>query len=114
VKIDEAIATLKDSMTARRVYAEPVERDGQTVIAAAAVAGGGGGGDGTDPAGKHGSGGGFGLNAKPVGAFVITDQRVSWRPALDVNRLITVAGAVAIVALIVGSRRRNRCDAQYS
>jgi len=108
VKIDEAVATLKDSLTARRVYAEPVERDGQTVIAAAAVAGGGGGGDGTDQTGKHGSGGGFGLNAKPVGAFVITEQRVYWRPAVDVNRLLTVAGAVAIVALIVGARRRNR------
>ena len=108
MKIDDVIAVAKDSMTARRVYAEPVERDGTTVIAAAAVAGGGGGGEGTDETGKHGTGGGFGLNAKPVGAFVITDHRVSWRPAVDVNRLVTVAGAVAIVALIVATRLRRR------
>jgi uncharacterized spore protein YtfJ len=110
MKIDEALASVRESMTARRVYAEPVERDGKTVIAAASITGGGGGGDGTDATGKQGSGAGFGVSAKPVGAFVITENGVCWRPAVDVNRVLTVAAAVAIVALIVGARRRDRRD----
>jgi len=54
--------------------------------------------------GEEGSGGGFGLNAKPAGAYVIRDGRVSWRPAVDVNRLIAVAGAVVITGMLVGAR----------
>ncbi len=108
MKIDEVLALAKDSMTVRRVYAEPVERDGTTVIAAADVVGGGGGGENTDENRNHRSGGGFGLRAKPVGAFVITDGHVCWRPAVDVNRLVTVVGAVGIVALILAERARAR------
>jgi uncharacterized spore protein YtfJ len=107
MKVDDILASARDSITARRVYTDPVERDGVTVIAAASVAGGGGGGTGTDKEGKEGSGGGFGVGAKPIGAYVIKDGRVSWRPAVDVNRLIALLGAVAITALIVGTRRRK-------
>jgi uncharacterized spore protein YtfJ len=107
MKVDDILASARDSITARRVYTDPVERDGVTVIAAASVAGGGGGGTGTDTEGKEGSGGGFGVGAKPIGAYVIKDGRVSWRPAVDVNRLIAVLGAVAITALIVETRRHK-------
>jgi uncharacterized spore protein YtfJ len=96
----EALQTLQ----AKRVYAEPYEQNGVTVIAAASVrgGGGGGGGGGEGPDGKgHGSGGGggFGLVARPVGAFVIKGDRVTWKPALDVNRL--VVGSLLAVAAIV-------------
>lgn len=79
MKVDEILAVARDSMTVRRVYAEPVERDGVTVIAAASVTGGGGAGSGIEQ-GKEGSGGGFGLGAKPVGAYVIKDGRVTLAP----------------------------------
>ena len=103
MKVDEILAVARDSMTVRRVYAEPVERDGVTVIAAASVTGGGGAGSGIEQ-GKEGSGGGFGLGAKPVGAYVIKDGRVTWRPAIDFNRLITVIGVVVLAGIVAGSR----------
>jgi hypothetical protein len=42
--------------------------------------------------------------ARPVGAYVIKDGTVRWVPAVDVNRAILVAGAIALVAL----HRRRR------
>ncbi|MFI9414600.1 spore germination protein GerW family protein [Nocardia gamkensis] len=104
MKLADVLATAKDSMTVTRVYAEPVERDGLTVIAAAAISGGGGSGEGTDKSGQEGSGGGFGVGAKPVGALVVKDGQVRWLPAVDINRLITVVGIVAVTALVVGAR----------
>ncbi|MFJ2666401.1 spore germination protein GerW family protein [Nocardia fluminea] len=103
MKIDDVLRTAKDAMAVERVYAEPIERDGTTLIGVAAVSGGGGGG-GSETNGEGGSGAGFGLGAKPVGAFVIRDGNVRWQPAVDVNRLIGVVGAVVLAALIVGVR----------
>jgi uncharacterized spore protein YtfJ len=104
MKPEDVLATAKDSLTVRRVYLEPIERDGLTVIAAASIAGGAGGGTGHDKDGGDGTGGGFGVGAKPVGAFVIDHGNVRWRPAVDANRLITVAGAVAVAILLVVAR----------
>ncbi|MBF6301513.1 sporulation protein [Nocardia amamiensis] len=108
MKVEDVLASAKDAMTVQRVYAEPVEQDGTTLIAAAAVSGGGGGGGGSDKDGQEGSGVGFGLGAKPVGVYVLRDGRVSWQPAIDVNRLITVVGVVAVTALLVGARIAKR------
>ncbi|WP_040786533.1 spore germination protein GerW family protein [Nocardia pneumoniae] len=108
MKVEDVLASAKDAMAVQRVYAEPVERDGTTLIAAAAVSGGGGGGGGSDKDGQEGSGVGFGLGAKPVGVYVLRDGRVSWQPAIDVNRLITVVGVVAVTALLVGARIAKR------
>lgn len=87
-------------LTVRRVYGDPIEKDGVTVIPAANVRGGGGGGSGESEGGK-GSGGGFGVSASPAGAYVIrADGRVMWRPALDLNRTILMGQIVAIVFLL--------------
>jgi uncharacterized spore protein YtfJ len=104
MKVDELIAKTKDSLEAKKVYAEPYEKDGITVIAAATLSGGAGGGTGKDEKGQEGEGGGFGLTAKPTGAFVIKDGKVHWEPAVDVNRLIATVGAVTIAALFVALR----------
>ncbi|MFC9964537.1 spore germination protein GerW family protein [Nocardia ignorata] len=104
MKIDDVFRTVKDVMAVERVYAEPIERDGTTLIGVAAVSGGAGGG-GSETNGDAGSGAGFGVGAKPVGAFVIRDGNVRWQPAIDMNRLITVVGAVVLAALIVGGIR---------
>jgi len=97
----ETIAQARDAITVRRVFGEPYERDGVTVIPAARVQGGGGGGgsEGGPTLGK-GAGSGFGLMARPVGAFVIREGGVSWQPAVDVNRIVLGAQMVAIVALL--------------
>ncbi|MGW4210261.1 spore germination protein GerW family protein [Lentzea sp. NPDC004789] len=104
MKVDELIARTRDSLEAKKVYAEPYEKDGITVIAAATVSGGSGGGTGRDDKGQEGEGGGFGLTAKPTGAFVISGGEVRWEPAIDVNRLIATSGAIAIAALFVALR----------
>lgn len=72
------------------------------VIPAAKVRGGGGGGgaEATDEDGKGGSGAGFGLDARPVGAFVIKGEDVTWLPAIDVNRIILGAQIMVIIAML--------------
>lgn len=110
MKLEELLTRATKPFRASMVYAEPVERDGVTVIPAARVLGGGGGGNGEDRQGQRGEGAGLGLIAYPVGAFVIKDGEVWWQPALDVNRLITALGAIAIAGLWVGNRFRRRAD----
>ena len=44
----QLLDTVRDSMTVRRVFGDPYERDGATVIPAARVRGAGGGGGGKD------------------------------------------------------------------
>jgi uncharacterized spore protein YtfJ len=88
--VDELWKGARDAITVKRVYGDPVQSDGVTVVPAAAVRGGaGGGGD------KEGDGGGgFGIAARPVGAYVIRDGTVSWRPAVDLNRVLLLAAAL--------------------
>ena len=86
--IQETIEKAQDAITVKRVYGEPYERDGVVLITAAEVRGGGGGGGGTDKANESsGSGGGYGVNARPVGAYVIEGGHVRWEPAVDVSGL---------------------------
>ena len=79
--LDEAGA--QDAITVKRVFGDPIETEGVTVIPAAKVGGGGGGGGENE----NNGGGGFGLGARPVGAYVIKGDDVRWVPAVDVNRL---------------------------
>jgi uncharacterized spore protein YtfJ len=89
---------VRDSVSVRRVFGDPIEHDGVVVIPVARVAGGGGGGGDSDENG----GGGFGIGGRPVGAYVIKDGRVSWQPAIDPIRI----AMVAVFALAVLLRRR--------
>ncbi|HET7799466.1 MAG TPA: hypothetical protein VFL38_03535 [Humibacillus xanthopallidus] len=109
--LDELMSKAKDSITVKRVYGEPYEKEGVTVIPAAIVAGGGGGGSGTDESGSNGEGGGFGMGGRPAGAFVIKDGEVTWRPAVDPNRVLLIAGMVAVTWLATRPfvARRRAC-----
>lgn len=100
MKVTDVVNSAKDAITVKRVYADPYERDGLTVIPAAVVTGGGGGGTGHDEKGQEGEGGGFGISGRPAGAYVIKGGHVSWRPAVDPNRIVTVVGLVAIAYLL--------------
>ncbi|MGA8219135.1 MAG: hypothetical protein WB771_11245 [Solirubrobacterales bacterium] len=107
--VKETIDAARDTITVRRVYGEPYERNGVTVIPAASVVGGGGGGTGEQADGQSGDGGGFGLRARPVGAYVIRGEEVHWESALDLNRVILGGQVVAVIALLVlRSIRRSR------
>jgi uncharacterized spore protein YtfJ len=101
MQVQDVIAQARDALTVKRVFGEPYEKDGVTVIPAARVQGGAGGGGGEDAQGQgRGSGSGFGMTARPVGAFIIRGGELSWRPAVDVNRILLGAQVVAIVALL--------------
>jgi len=67
----ETINQARDALTVRRVYGDPYQEEGVTVIPAAHVMGGGGGGG-----------------------------DAQWRPAIDLNRTIFMGQLVAIVALL--------------
>ena len=104
--IDEVVKGHRDAITVKRVFGEPYEKNGVTVIPAAKVSGGGGGGGGEGPEGHgYGSGSGFGIAAKPAGAYVIRGDEVKWQPAVDVNRIIAGAFALASLAIILSFRR---------
>lgn len=112
----EAFKAVREALSARQVFGPPVERDGVTVIPAATVIGGGGGGGGSGgqpseggaAATEQGSGAGmgFGLVAWASGAFEIRDGRVTWRPAIDLTRVLLTALALAIAIVRVHASRR--------
>jgi uncharacterized spore protein YtfJ len=104
MNIEQVLTTAREAITVRRVFGDPYEKDGVTFIAAARVGGGGGGGGGHDKDGQQGEGGGFGVGARPAGAYVIKDGNVRWMPAVDVNRIIAMIGVVALVFLITRAR----------
>lgn len=106
--LQEMMNKMQDTISVRRVFGEPYTLDGVTVIPVATVAGGAGSGSGNDPKGGSGEGGGFGGGGRPVGAYVIQNGQVSWRPAVDVNRVITLAGIVLIALLRLVSKRQRR------
>jgi len=101
MEVEDVIAQARESLTVKRVFGEPYEKNGMTVIPVARVQGGAGGGGGEGPDGQgKGSGSGFAMTARPVGAYVIRGDELTWRPALDINRIILGAQIVAIVALL--------------
>ena len=105
--MSETISAARDAITVKRVYGEPYERNGIAVIPAAAVQGGGGGG-GSEEGDRSDGGSGFGIQARPVGAYVIKGEQVSWQPAVDVNRLILGCQVLGLVALFLTHWRLSR------
>jgi uncharacterized spore protein YtfJ len=97
--IDEMLEGARDAMSVKRVFGDPIESEGVTIVPVAKVAGGGGGGG--DAA--NNGGGGFGLAARPAGVYVIKDGEVTWKPAIDVSRIL-----LAALALLSVWRRARR------
>lgn len=95
--------SVKDAVSARRVFGEAVERDGVTLVPAATVIGGGGGGGRPDADGEGpGAGLGYGLLAWPSGAYEIRDGQARWIPALDTTRIAAIA--LIVLAILLRSR----------
>ncbi|HEY3376319.1 MAG TPA: spore germination protein GerW family protein [Armatimonadota bacterium] len=84
---------------------EPVTVGERVVIPVAEVAygGGGGGGGGRSPQADDlegsGGGGGGGVRIRPLGCWVIGPDDERWLPAIDANRLVIMAGTLAMVLL---------------
>ena len=103
----DVFARFANTFAAKQVYSEPYKVDGISVIAAAVVSGGAGmRKGGNEQEGRGGMGG----SARPVGAFVIQDGVVTWKPALDLQWALTVGLAVGTLAigLLMLSRRSHR------
>lgn len=117
----ELLAQARDAMTARRVFGEPIDRDGTMLLPVASVMGGAGGGAGragtagsagttgtgegeaageSATAPEEGSGYGFGIVAKPVGVYVIRGDQVTWQPAVDRNRQLMLGAIVSVLAIL--------------
>ncbi|MEE6273557.1 hypothetical protein [Georgenia wangjunii] len=122
---DLPIEAAREALTVRRVFGEAYECDGTTVIPVAKVIGGAGMGFGNGALGGgeaagaealtggegSGGGGGFAVRARALGAYVVRDGKVTWHPALDLNRVVLggqAVGAVVAVVLAWALRRRRR------
>jgi uncharacterized spore protein YtfJ len=114
--VDEVLAQARDAMTVKRVFGEPYEKDGVTVVPVANVMGGAGAGGGAGMASRAGASGdepavegapdsgygmGYGVRATPAGVYVIRGGEVEWKPAVDTNSLFLQRALVALVGLLV-------------
>jgi uncharacterized spore protein YtfJ len=102
--VEELISGARDVVSVQRVYGIPYEKNGLTVIPAATVRGGGGGGMGEAEDGETGGGGGFGVVARPSGAWIIENGDATWKPAVDVNRIVLGGQVIALTAILVTGR----------
>ncbi len=91
----QVLQSAQDAMTARRVFGEPIQAEGATILPVAVLGGGGGGG-----ARGQGGGVGYGMGARAAGVYVIRNGRAAWRPAINVNLIVAGGQLVAIVAIL--------------
>ncbi|MBV8348686.1 MAG: sporulation protein [Mycolicibacterium sp.] len=98
----------RDTLTVKRVFGEPYEKDGLTIVPTAKITGGLGTGEGGGRHGHEGTGVGFGLREKPAGAFVIKGEKVRWVPSVDVNRIILGGQLLAMVTVTAAMLRHAR------
>lgn len=91
----QVLQSAQEAMTARRVFGEPIQAEGATILPVAVIGGGGGGG-----ARSQGGGVGYGMGVRAAGVYVIRKGRAAWRPAVNVNLIVAGGQLVAIVALL--------------
>lgn len=101
--VKDILEQARDTLSVRRVFGDPIEREGLVIVPVASVRGGAGAGSGDAPTGEGptGRGGGWGAIARPAGVYVISGNDVRWQPAVDVNRIIVGAQIAFIVSLLV-------------
>lgn len=119
--ITTVLEEAREVIGSKGVFGAPYEKNGITVIPAARVMGGAGGGTGQAPvpegegaetARPTGSGAGFGVSARPIGAFVVKGDQVTWVPSIDVNRLMLgFQVALVVFFLVIRSVAKSRAAA---
>jgi uncharacterized spore protein YtfJ len=92
----EVLKDAQDTLNARRVFGDPVQADGATVIPVATIGGGGGGG--TKP---NQEGVGFGMGARPAGVFVVKDGDAKWKPVINVNHVVFGGQLIALAGILM-------------
>jgi uncharacterized spore protein YtfJ len=106
----EFVGGMNEGSTVRRVFGDPIEKDGVLIVPVATLGGGVGGGQGPaakaagaaaeEPAPVSWGGGGM-WSAKPAGVYVLKNGEVSWIPAVDQNRTIILGVLTGIASLLV-------------
>ena len=99
---EDILTRVGDALGIRRVFGEPIERDGVTVVPVAVSVGGGGGGNAPE---EQGSGGGFGGMVRGIGVYAIRNGQVRFIPAIDTTAL--AAMFVLTVGVVQRARRRR-------
>src|SRR5688572_28564646 len=98
--VQHLLSRITEDLTPKRVFGEPIERDGVMLVPVARVRGGAGGGSGGRD-GEEGNGGGGGIDAKGLGVFVVKDGKVTWQPAVDVTKIAVSSQLLALAFLLV-------------
>jgi uncharacterized spore protein YtfJ len=119
MNVNEVLGQARDAMSVKRVFGEPIEKNGVMVIPVARVMGGAGAGSGEaedqrssgeESSGDAGaprttapaqSGVGFGAMAGPAGVYVIKGDEVTWQPAVSIERTAIIGGLIAIPVLLI-------------
>ena len=112
----DSLSGTRDALSVRRVFGDPYEIDGMTIIPVARISGGAGGGGGEGSGERAGGqetgsgfGTGFGVRAQPVGVYEVRDGQVAWRPIVDITRLAhggqVLAGIITVCVTLVALRR---------
>jgi uncharacterized spore protein YtfJ len=91
--IQEILDKASSKGDVRRVYGEPIERNGRTIIPVADIGfgfgfGSGSGGEGTQQG--EGGGGGGKVSGKPVGYIEIAENGSEFKPIYDATKLGTL------------------------
>ena len=100
---NEILTRVGDQLGVSRVFGEPIERDGVTVVPVAVAVGGGGGGAAPD---AQGTGAGFGGMVRGIGVYTISNGQVRFIPAIDATALAALS--VVVVGALLRARRRRR------
>lgn len=108
----DVLTNVTDSINVRRVFGDPIDKDGVTLVPVAAVMGGGGGGEGGEGA-QQGAGTGFGVRARPVGAYAIRGGEITWQPAFDLMRVITASMIFATLSALMAALFMRRRGTTY-
>ena len=95
--LQNVLVGAQEALSVHRVFGEAITVGETTVIPTAAIGGGGGGGAN----GAEQGGAGFGMQGRPSGIFVLRGDQVSWKPAIDVNRIVLGGQLVAMTALLL-------------
>jgi len=104
MNIADLLEKAKDTVSVKRVFGEPIEKDGVVVVPCAWLVGAGGGGEGGEGQ-TSGSGGGFACHAHPVGVYVISGGTVRVRPAIEAGTI--VAFVLGLLRIALGARRHR-------
>ena len=108
MQAQEILDRARESMNVKRVFGEPIHEGDVTIVPVAKISGGAGAGSGPNNDG----GGGFGVHATGIGVYEIRNGTATYKPAIDVNRVIMGGQAIAVIAIfVIGGIIRARMKA---